>query len=330
MQILVSHPSPLAGERLRNILMSHPGTVFCMVTTTLTSTYDFAEHNQPDCVVMAASFADCAEFELLDTLFRILGIGCVLMADDPGLVLSSLSSKAREHVIFVTDQHDSRALLDAVRAASQRKSDTSNPPSRAESKTQFDPQKAVLIGASTGGIDALLKTTQSFGTTCPPTLIVQHTGGSFAASLIRLLDGATQAKVEQAQDGMPLKPGHIYLPPGDMAHLCLHKGAAPRMSLQAGPPVSGHRPSVDALFTSAVPIAKNIVAALLTGMGRDGARGMTALREAGATTIGQDQATSVVYGMPRIAKELGGVEQELPLPKIGPALLSACAARLRA
>lgn len=330
MQILVSHPSPLAGERLRNILMSAPDTVHCTVTATLTGTYDFAEHNQPDCVVMAASFADCAEFELLNTLFRILGIGCILMADDPGMVLTSLSSKAREHVIFVANQNNSSALLDAVRTASQRKSDIREPVSQAESQTLFDPHKIILIGASTGGIDALLKTTQSFGKTCPPTLIVQHTGASFAASLIRLLDGATRAKVEQAQDGTTLKPGHIYLPPGDAAHLCLERGAAPRMSLQAGPPVSGHRPSVDALFTSAVPVAKNIVAALLTGMGRDGARGMTDLRQAGATTIGQDQATSVVYGMPRIAKELGGVEQELPLPQIGPALLSACAMRVRA
>ena len=94
--------------------------------------------------------------------------------------------------------------------------------------------------------------------------------------------------------------------------------------------ISGHRPSIDALFSSAIGYDPHVVAALLTGMGRDGAQGLLALRHAGAVTLGQDEATSVVYGMPRMAMEMGAVTQQLPIQKIGPALLQACHAKARA
>ncbi|WP_296375678.1 CheB methylesterase domain-containing protein [Yoonia sp.] len=184
-----------------------------------------------------------------------------------------------------------------------------------------DPFRIVLIGSSTGGVDALLRIISGFPADCPPTLIVQHTGGSYARSLIRLLDGATPAKVLPAQNGQNLSRGEIYLAPDDMAHLQLCPSRSRQILLKPGPPVSGHRPSVDALFQSALDYADEITAALLTGMGRDGAAGITALRRAGARTIGQDAATSVVYGMPRVAKQMGGIETELPLSMIGPALL---------
>jgi two-component system chemotaxis response regulator CheB len=193
----------------------------------------------------------------------------------------------------------------------------------------FDPRRIVLIGASTGGVDALTKVVRHFSDQCPPTLIVQHTGSSFTKSLIRLINGATDALVEEAAHGTALCPGHIYLPPDDQTHLCLSASGTICLDLMKGDLVSGHRPSIDALFNSARPYARHVSAALLTGMGRDGASGLTELRKSGAHTIGQDEKTSVVYGMPRIAHELGGVIEQLPIDKIGPALLRSSSRNVR-
>ena len=329
MQVLICHSSQTAVSRLRSQLLASTEISTCVTAISLTDTYNFAEHRHPDCVVLAAELADHDEFELLDTLFRIIGIGCVLVHDGHYGNTRQLSAQAKKHVVIVSDQLGPLALLEAVQLASQQASGVSASAQHSNQSAAYDPKKIVLIGASTGGIDALIKTTQGFSTRCPPTVIVQHTGGRFAKSLIRLLDRASQAQVIEAQDGALLQAGHIYLPPGDAKHLRLETTGTPKVSLQDGEPISGHRPSIDALFTSALPYAEHVTAALMTGMGRDGAQGLTALRQAGAQTIGQDQATSVVYGMPRVAKEMGGVAQELPLEKIGPALLTASSMKSR-
>jgi two-component system, chemotaxis family, protein-glutamate methylesterase/glutaminase len=126
---------------------------------------------------------------------------------------------------------------------------------------------------------------------------------------------------------MAMRTGRVCLAAGSGGHMRLTGGHSLRISLLPGPAVSGHTPSVDELFRSAVPIAGRVVAALLTGMGRDGADGLLALRQQGATTIGQDEATSVVYGMPRAAQEIGAVQRQLPLNQIGAGLLRLCADR---
>ena len=184
----------------------------------------------------------------------------------------------------------------------------------------------ILIGASTGGVDALLNVLSSFPADCPPTFIVQHTGGGFGDSLTRLLDRQCAASVRPARSGDLVGSGQVVLAAGCRAHMQLAGGRPMRILLDANGPISGHMPSVDALFQSAVPGARRAVAALLTGMGRDGAVGLKALHDSGAVTIAQDEATSTVYGMPRAAAELGAVQHVLPLHKIGPALLDACAA----
>ncbi|WP_238110702.1 CheB methylesterase domain-containing protein [Yoonia sp. I 8.24] len=188
-------------------------------------------------------------------------------------------------------------------------------------------QNFILLGSSTGGVDALIQILRHFGSDCPPTLIVQHTGNQFAQSLIRLLDGATRAKVVAAQDGAMLERGLVYLSPSTEQHLCLAENLPLRIALNKNPPRTSHRPSVDALFESAVPHAANATAAILTGMGKDGAQGLLSLRQAGAQTVGQDESTSIVYGMPRVAHALGGVARALPITEIGPALLRAAIQR---
>lgn len=178
----------------------------------------------------------------------------------------------------------------------------------------------ILIGSSTGGVEALETILRSFPTDCPPTLITQHMPGPFLMSFASRLNAAFAPSVRIAADGDRPRQGEVYIAPGGETHMTLAPdGETVRLVL--GPKRSGHRPSVDEMFASAQPFASRIIAAILTGMGRDGAEEMRALRRAGARCVGQDEETSVVYGMPRVAYELGGVDAQVPLGQIGARLL---------
>lgn len=182
--------------------------------------------------------------------------------------------------------------------------------------------RVILIGASTGGVDALLAVLSRFPENCPPTLVVQHTGTGFGESLAGLLNRQCLPKVRLATEPVPIRRGQILIGAGTRTHLVIDGRAGTRASCLADMPVSGHIPSVDMLFASAVPFASRISAALLTGMGRDGANGMKALYDSGAFTIAQNEASCVVYGMPRAAVQNGSVHKILPLDRIAEALLA--------
>jgi two-component system chemotaxis response regulator CheB len=183
----------------------------------------------------------------------------------------------------------------------------------------------VAIGSSTGGVEALLTVLEHFPQNCPPTVITQHMPASFTRSFAARLDRACAASVEEAYDGAPIEPGRVYLAPGGCAHLEVVRSGGLRCRLRESDPINGHRPSVDALFNSvAEAVGRAAVGAILTGMGRDGAEGLKAMRLAGARTVGQDEASSVVYGMPKAAFELGAVERQASIADVGPVILSLC------
>lgn len=182
----------------------------------------------------------------------------------------------------------------------------------------------VAIGASTGGVEALLSLLGGFPANCPPTVITQHMPAAFTTSFAARLDRACAAHVSVPAQGAPLEIGQVYLAPGGETHLEVVRHATGRMHcrLTEGELVSGHRPSIDVLLRSVAQTAGGrSVGALLTGMGRDGAQGLLAMRQAGARTLGQDAASCVVYGMPKAAHEIGAVEQQLPLAAMGGAIL---------
>ncbi|KRA66104.1 chemotaxis protein [Caulobacter sp. Root655] len=186
----------------------------------------------------------------------------------------------------------------------------------------------VAIGSSTGGVEALLSILSQFTETCPPTVITQHMPATFTASFAARLDRASGAKVQEAVDGALLEPGKVYVAPGGATHLEIVRSAGLRCRLTQGDPVSGHRPSVDVLFNSvAQAVGEKAVGAILTGMGRDGAQGLLAMRKAGARTVGQDEQSCVVYGMPRTAFELGAVEKQASLSSMGQTILDLASAR---
>lgn len=189
-------------------------------------------------------------------------------------------------------------------------------------------RKIVAIGSSTGGVEALIAVLQKFPPNCPPTVITQHMPPTFTKSFAERLNRLCAPVVEEATDGARLQIGKIYLAPGGERHLQVVNASAPSCRLLDTPPVNGHRPSVDVLFDSVAELAgRNAVGVILTGMGRDGASGLLKMRSAGARTIGQNEKTCVVYGMPRVAHELGAVEHQLPLGSIGEEILKLTAAR---
>ncbi|BCI71950.1 response regulator [Sphingomonas sp. S17] len=194
----------------------------------------------------------------------------------------------------------------------------------------FNPRAGSLIaiGASTGGVEALIQVLSGFPANCPPTVIVQHMPATFTTSFAARLDRLSKPTVAEARHGQPLMPGHVYLAPGGTHHLEVGgTDGQYRARLIPDDPMSGHRPSVDRLFHS---VAKNVgdkaVGAILTGMGRDGADGLLAMRRKGSFTVGQDQESCVVYGMPGVAQEVGAVTKQLTLTRVAPALIERCRA----
>ena len=177
--------------------------------------------------------------------------------------------------------------------------------------------RLIAIGASTGGVEALQVLLRAFPKDCPPTLIVQHVNARFAPSIAQTLDLVCPAKVVLADPDMPLSAGTVYLAPGGDRHLMVGGSETLYTKLRHGDLVSGHRPSVDALFTSVADVVgKGAVGILLTGMGSDGAKGLFEMAQAGAFTIAQDEATCTVFGMPRVAISLGAANLVAPIDRI--------------
>ena len=183
----------------------------------------------------------------------------------------------------------------------------------------------VGIGSSTGGVEALTELLGQFPENCPPTVICQHMPPVYTASFAARLNQNCRPRILEATDGARLEQGVVYIAPGGDSHLMVKAGSQPHCRIVRGDPVTGHRPSVDVLFRSlAEAFGPGAVGAILTGMGRDGAGGLLEMRGSGARTIGQDEASCVVYGMSRVAAEIGACELVLPLEKISGKVLDLC------
>ena len=178
-------------------------------------------------------------------------------------------------------------------------------------------EKVVVVGASTGGTEALRVFLEALPADSPGIVIVQHMPEKFTTAFARRLDSLCKVSVKEASDNDSILRGHALIAPGNRHMLLKRSGAQYYVEVKDGPLVNRHRPSVDVLFRSAARYAgKNAVGVIMTGMGDDGARGMLEMKEAGAYNIAQDERTSVVYGMPKEAIKEGGVDNVLPLEKI--------------
>lgn len=183
--------------------------------------------------------------------------------------------------------------------------------------------KIIFVGASTGGTEAVKSFLLGIPENCPPIMVVQHMPESFTASFAARLNGLCKPRVIEAKGGEPLESGMVYVAPGH-SHLRVARSASGYVTeLSKTPPFNRHRPSVDVLFDSASEIVgRNAIGVILTGMGKDGARGLLHMRRAGARTFGQDEASCVVYGMPREAALIGAVEEVVTLDDLSRRVLT--------
>jgi two-component system chemotaxis response regulator CheB len=175
-------------------------------------------------------------------------------------------------------------------------------------------EAVICIGASTGGTESLKVLLEGLPADCPPIVIVQHMPEKFTEAFARRLDGLCGMEVKEAEDGDTVMRGRVLIAPGNRHTLLQRSGARYYVAVKDGPLVSRHRPSVDVLFRSAARFAgSNAVGIIMTGMGDDGARGLLEMKDVGAHTVAQDEASSVVFGMPKEAIALGAAARVLPL-----------------
>lgn len=261
----------------------------------------------------------------------------------PTIVVSSLTTKGGELALEALDSGavDVLAkpgqaysvgdmaieLIDKIKAAAR-----AGVRPRVATRSQPEPRlaltrttnKVLAIGASTGGTEALQRVLTSLPANAPATLIVQHMPEHFTRSFANRLNDLCAVEVREAEDGDSVIPGRVLIAPGNHHMVLRRSGARYFVNVKDGPLVSRHRPSVDVLFRSVAKYAgANAVGAILTGMGADGSQGLLEMKQAGATTFAQDEATCVVYGMPKEAVRLGAADKVLPLGEIAAALLTA-------
>lgn len=297
----------------------------------------------PDVVTLDIEMPNMNGLDFLEKIMRLRPM--------PVIMVSTLTSKGAEATIAALeigafdcvhkplpgDPRPFNDLADKVKAAarSQRKyiitGNKAAAPTPVNTNAAVDyrsGRRIVAIGSSTGGVEALIAVLQKFPANCPPTVITQHMPHTFTKSFSERLNRICAPTVQEATDGARLEIGKVYLAPGGDRHLQVSSHSAPCCRLVERDPVNGHRPSVDVLFESVAELAgRNAIGVILTGMGRDGAAGLLKMRNAGARTFGQNEKTCVVYGMPRVAHEMGAVETQLPLNSIGEEILKSAAAR---
>lgn len=302
------------------------------------------EHS-PDVVTLDVEMPGMSGLEFLDKLMALRPLPVVMISSltlpNSDQSVRALAAGAVE--IFSkpgpADQERWHDLPNIVRQAAQcrpqagRSNSTSRacvPVSASGKRDPIDAQRiatpnghpvVVALGASTGGVDALETVLGAFPADCPPTVVVQHMPEAFLSSFASRLNGRFPFKVTLATQGARLEWGTVYVAPGGPHHMLL-QGKDGALQLKEGAKETGHRPSVDVLFRSIAKAGMPCAAALLTGMGRDGAAGLVDLRKSGARTFAQNEESCVVYGMPRAAVELNAVESTVPLGHMARTLLA--------
>ncbi|AXJ96862.1 chemotaxis response regulator protein-glutamate methylesterase [Sphingomonas sp. FARSPH] len=291
----------------------------------------------PDVITLDVEMPGMNGLDFLDKIMRLRPMPVVMLSTLTGQGAEA-SIRALELGAFDCYQKPTRAFggelgegLNALvkAAARSRRRARIAEPARPSAPADYSPRAGTLIaiGSSTGGVETLIELLGGFPANCPPTVIVQHMPELYVPTFAARLDRLSAPTVSVARSGAPLAPGHVYIAPGGGQHMEITGGSMPRCRLVDGDKVSGHRPSVDRLFHSIARTAnRDVVGIILTGMGSDGAEGLNAMRAAGARTIGQDQDSCVVYGMPQVAWQIGAVETQLPLSRIAARALTECRA----
>ena len=313
LEVVGAAPNPLVAREL--IKQTNPDVLTLDVEMPKMDGLDFLERLmrlRPMPVVMISSLTERGS----EITMRALELGAVDFVTKPKL---SIADGMREFAELIADKLRAAAQARVVRKAPA--------PGNASLPSLDNPlissEKLIIIGASTGGTEAVKSFLMQMPSDAPGILITQHMPPGFTRSFAKRLDTLCKITVSEAQGDERILPGHAFIAPGDSHLLLARSGANYVTKLDQGPPVNRHRPSVDVLFDSAARTAgKNCVGVILTGMGKDGAVGMLRMREAGAFNFAQDEASCVVFGMPKEAIRVGAAERVLPLDDIAPEVLA--------
>ena len=331
---------------IRTLVVDDSATMRNLITAALQTTHDIkvvghaacaAEARQamkalnPDVVTLDVEMPEMSGLDFLEKIMRLRPTPVVMIssltsrgadATLKALELGAFDCVAKPSVAGLAAFDHLAATVRAAARAKVRGTARSFPThaglAAAHSPSSYSSDGRILaIGSSTGGVEALLTILTQLPENGPPTVITQHMPVTFTRSFAERLDRSCAMRVSEATDGAALVPGQIYLAPGGAAHLQVVRSDSLRCRLVTADPVNGHRPSVDVLFASvAKAAAARAVGVILTGMGRDGAQGLLTMRQAGAHTLGQDEASCVVYGMPKAAFEQNAVMKQVRLEYI--------------
>ncbi|WP_354668108.1 protein-glutamate methylesterase/protein-glutamine glutaminase [Pacificibacter marinus] len=337
-RVLIVDDSLTMRRLIRSILEKDSRVIVVAEAGTAREARDAVNTYKPDVISLDVEMPNMSGLEFLERLMRHRPMPVVMVSTltkkGSSIAIKALSLGAIECVEKprLGQQNDTFSnLADSIVMAAQAKiglrpSRQLTP--RVSAKRSF--KRICLLGGSTGAVDALERVLIRFPANCPPTLVTQHMPEPFLASFAARLNQIVAPKVSLAQDGQSLLPGTVMIAPGGNFHLNISKHHDYRVTLVKGPTVSGHRPSVDSMMLSAVHAAPQIVAGILTGMGRDGAKGMSELRANGAKTLGQSKETCVVFGMPKVAGQLGGIEKWVDIDNFGDEMLALAEIPVRA
>jgi len=301
MEVVATAPDPLVAREL--IKRHNPDVLTLDVEMPKMDGLDFLEklmRLRPMPVLMVSSLTERGS----EITMRALELGAVDFVTKPKI---SIQTGMREYTELIADK---------IRAASRARIKRAVPGAAPAPQLSalrsplISSEKLIIIGASTGGTEAIREFLMQMPSDCPGILIAQHMPEGFTSSFAKRLDSLCKISVTESQGNERVLPGHAYIAPGH-SHLLLTRSGANYMTrIEQSPPVNRHRPSVDVLFRSAAEAAgKNAVGVILTGMGKDGAAGMLDMRNAGAHNFAQDEASCVVFGMPREAIALGAAHE---------------------
>lgn len=346
-RVLIVDDSPLMRALLQHRLEREADIVIVGTAAHAAEARQMMKALNPDVVTLDIEMPGMDGLSFLEKIMELRPTPVILVsgateagasATARGLQLGAVGCIAKSQLRIAPGERDDGALVEMVREAAkshivphlpQSRTRPVSPPAAAPAASSASLPDVIVIGASTGGVEALHTVLSGFPADCPPTLVVQHINGCFASAIAQSFDRAVRPRVMLAESDMPLERGMVLLAPGNERHLQVANAGSRglRCVLRDGDPVTGHRPSVDRLFASlasTLGAAKgaNALGILLTGMGQDGAQGMVQLASIGARTIAQDQESCVVFGMPRAAIELGAAREVLPLDKIASAIFT--------
>ncbi|MEW5944053.1 MAG: chemotaxis response regulator protein-glutamate methylesterase [Pseudomonadota bacterium] len=309
LEVVGAAPDPLVAREMIKAL--NPDVVTLDVEMPKMDGIDFLEklmRLRPTPVVMISSLTEKGS----DVTFRALELGAVDFIAKPKLdIARGMEGYSDEIADKIRAAAKARLKKPAMNVSQALTADAVLP---ALSNPIASTEKLIIVGSSTGGTEAIKEFLTRLPPDCPGILIAQHMPEAFTQSFANRLNSLCKITVTEARHGDRILPGHAYIAPGHSHLLLKRSGANYVAELNQGPPVNRHRPSVDVLFRSAANNAgPNVIGVILTGMGKDGAAGMLEMKQAGAYNFAQDEATCVVFGMPKEAIAVGGVDEIVPI-----------------